>query len=104
MTRRSRPALALLLATTAAAAQPRPVALSAVEHALGASPVRMVAGHGRLSAGVTADGDLAVLTWPSPSCCDQLTHLASNDLDARTRPRTGVREGFGVALGLVVET
>lgn len=98
------PALALLLAATAAAAQPRPVALSAVEHALGASPVHMVAGHGRLSAGVTRDGDLAVLTWPSPSCCDQLTHLATNALDAREQPRTGVREGFGVALGLVVET
>ncbi|MDB4932218.1 MAG: hypothetical protein JWM10_4702, partial [Myxococcaceae bacterium] len=101
---RTRTALALLLATAAAAAQPRPVALSAVEHALGASPVRMVAGHGRLTAGVTAEGDVAVLTWPSPSCCDQLTHLSTNDVDARTRPRTGVREGFGVALGLVVET
>ncbi len=101
---RTAPVLALLLANTVASAQPRPVALSAVEHALGASPVHMVAGHGRLTAGVTRDGDLAVLTWPSPSCCDQLTHLSSNDVDARTRPRTGVHEGFGVALGLVVET
>ncbi len=96
--------LALLLATSVAAAQPRPVALSAVEHALGASPLHMVAGHGRLSAGITRDGDVAVLTWPSPSCCDQLTHLSTNALDARTQPRTGVREGFGVAMGLVVET
>lgn len=106
MTHRARiaPVLALLLATAASTAQPRPVALSAVEHALGASPVHMVAGHGRLTAGVTRDGDLAVLTWPSPSCCDQLTHLSSNALDARTRPRTGVHEGFGVALGVVVET
>ncbi|MDO9019341.1 MAG: MYXO-CTERM sorting domain-containing protein [Deltaproteobacteria bacterium] len=98
------PLLALLLAAATAHAQPRPVALSAVEHALGASPLHMVAGHGRLTAGVTRDGDLAVLTWPSPSCCDQLTHLSTNALDARTRPRTGVREGFGVALGVVVET
>lgn len=98
------PLLALLVAAASAHAQPRPVALSAVEHALGASPLHMVAGHGRLTAGVTRDGDLAVLTWPSPSCCDQLTHLSTNALDARTRPRTGVREGFGVALGVVVET
>lgn len=106
MTSRARtaPVLALLLAASAVTAQPRPVALSAVEHALGASPVHMVAGHGRLTAGITRDGDVAVLTWPSPSCCDQLTHLSSNDVDARTRPRTGVREGFGVALGVVVET
>ena len=98
------PLLALLLSAATSRAQPRPVALSAVEHALGASPLHMVAGHGRLTAGVTRDGDLAVLTWPSPSCCDQLTHLSTNALDARTRPRTGVREGFGVALGVVVET
>jgi len=106
MSRRARlaPLLALLLAAATSHAQPRPVALSAVEHALGASPLHMVAGHGRLTAGVTRDGDLAVLTWPSPSCCDQLTHLSTNALDARTRPRTGVREGFGVALGVVVET
>lgn len=104
MRTRAASVLALVLAATTAAAQPRPVALSAVEHALGASPLHMVAGHGRLSAGITRDGDVAVLTWPSPSCCDQLTHLSTNALDARTQPRTGVREGFGVAMGLVVET
>ena len=97
-------ALALALAPAASVAQPRPAALSAVEHALGASPVHRVAGHGSLTVGVTREGDLAVLAWPSPSCCDQLTHLASNALDARSQPRTGVREGFGAALGLAITT
>ena len=97
-------ALVALTFGAGAVAQPRPIALSAVEHALGASPVHRVAGHGRLTVGVTRDADLAVLTWPSPSCCDQLTHLASNALDARAQPRTGVREGFGAALGLVIRT
>lgn len=97
-------ALAALLATAPLAAQPRPLATSLVEHAFGASPVYMVAGHGALTAGVTREGDLAVLAWPGPSCCDQLTHLASNALDARERPRTGVREGLGVALGLALRT
>lgn len=102
-----RPALrlvpALILALAAAAhAQPRPVAISAVEHALGASPIHRVAGHGRLTVGIARDADLAVLTWPSPSCCDQLTHLANNALDARDRPRTNVREGFGAALGVAL--
>ena len=96
--------LSLLCLATPAAAQPRPVAISAVEHALGASPLHMVAGHGRVSLGVTREGDVAVLTWPSPSCCDQLTYLASNALDARSRPRTGVRDGFGVNLGLALRT
>ena len=95
-------ALSVVLGAFTAFAQPRPSPVSAIEHALGASPVHMVAGHGRLTAGITADGDVAVLTWPSPSCCDQLTHLSSNDVDARTQARTGVHEGFGVALGLVV--
>lgn len=95
---------ALLTHAAAAPAQPRPVAISAVEHALGASPIHMVAGHGRVSLGVTREGDVAVLTWPSPSCCDQLTFLASNALDARSQPRTGVRDGFGVALGLALRT
>jgi len=105
MRRPAAPALLLALAAPLAArAQPRPSALSAVEHALGASPVHRVAGHGRLTVGVARDGDLAVLAWPSPSCCDQLTHLASNALDARQQPRTGVREGFGAALGLAVRT
>ncbi len=97
-------ALTATLLAAQASAQPRPIALSAVEHALGASPVHRVVGHGRLTAGVTRDADLAVLTWPTPSCCDQLTHLASNAVDARAQPRTGVREGFGAALGLVIRT
>lgn len=88
----------------AASAHAQVSPLSVVEHALGASPVYMVAGHGRLTVGVTRDSDLAVLAWPGPSCCDQLTHLASNAPDARTRPRTDVHEGLGVALGLVIET
>lgn len=82
----------------------QPSAVSLIEHAFGASPVHMVVGHGRLTAGVTREGDIAVLAWPGPSCCDQLTHLAPNALDARTRPRTGVRDGFGVSLGLRVQT
>jgi MYXO-CTERM domain-containing protein len=104
--RRPLPLLAFSLASLAAVAhaQPRPTALSAVEHALGASPVHRVAGHGRLTVGIARDGDLAVLAWPTPSCCDQLTHLASNALDARDQPRTGVREGFGAALGFVIRT
>ena len=77
--------------------------ISVVEHGLGASPLHMVAGHGRLTVGVTRESDIAVLSWPTPSCCDQLTHLASNDPNARSLPRVGVREGFGIVLGVVVD-
>jgi len=98
----SRLALALALVAPSLAAQPRPVAISAVEHALGASPIHRVAGHGRLTVGIARDADLAVVTWPTPSCCDQLTHLSNNALDARDRPRTNVRESFGAALGVAL--
>ncbi len=95
-------AASLVVPTVAMAQENQPFAISVVEHALGASPVQMMTGHGRLTAGITRDGDIAVLTWPSPSCCDQLTHLASNAVNARTLPRVGVAEGLGVALGLAV--
>ncbi len=97
-------ALAVLVVARSAHAQPRPLATSAIEHALGASPVYMLAGHGRLTVGVTREGDVAVLTWPGPSCCDQLTFIAPNDPDARAQRRTGVRDGFGIALGLLLHT
>lgn len=94
--------LTVLLCAPTVCAQPSTISL--IEHAFGASPVHMVAGHGRLTAGVTREGDIAVLAWPGASCCDQLTHLASNAIDARSRPRTGVRDGFGISLGLRVHT
>ncbi|MEE2644751.1 MAG: hypothetical protein VYD19_07440, partial [Myxococcota bacterium] len=38
----------------------------AVERIFGASNVNAITGHGRLSVGLSRDGDLTVLTWPSP--------------------------------------
>jgi hypothetical protein len=89
----------LLCASPAGAASQ----IDGIEHIFGATNVNAVTGHGRLSAGVSADGDLTVLTWPSPSFTDQLAYLSSNHLNARSRPRFGAQEGAGLFLGLVVE-
>ncbi len=77
--------------------------IDGIEHIFGSTNVHAVTGHGRLSVGVSADGDVTVLTWPSPSFTDQLAYLSSNDVNARALPRFGAPEGAGLFLGLLVE-
>jgi hypothetical protein len=77
--------------------------IDAQENVFGATNVNAVTGHGRLTAGVSRDGDLTVLSWPSPSYSDQLGYLTSNDFDARSQPRFGAAEGAGVFVGLRCE-
>ena len=81
---------ALLLAWPAAARADRRI--DAIEHIFGATNVNAICGHGRISVGVSADGDVTVLTWPSPSYSDQLGYVSSNAYDARSRPRLGASE------------
>lgn len=73
------------------------------ENFFGATNINAVTGHGRLTVGVSRDGDITVLSWPGPSYADQLAYLSSNGLDARQLPRFGAPEGAGLFLGLVVE-
>ncbi|MFW6051170.1 MAG: MYXO-CTERM sorting domain-containing protein [Myxococcota bacterium] len=74
-----------------------------VEHIFGATNIHAVTGHGRMSVGVSAQGELTVLTWPNPSYADQILYATSNAVDARSRPRMGAYEGAGVFFGLLVE-
>jgi hypothetical protein len=78
--------------------------LDLVEHIFGATNVQAVAGAGGLTIGVSRDGDLTVLTWPSPSYYDQLSYVTSNGEDARALPRFGASEGMGAFAGLVYST
>ena len=75
-----------------------------IEHIFGASNVNAIAGHGGLTAGISREGDVTVLSWPGPSCCDQLLYLASNALDVRTLPHLGAIDGMGITLGIAIET
>jgi hypothetical protein len=93
--------LALLIALGAPAGADS--GIDAIEHTFGATNINAVTGHGRLSVGVSADGDVTVLTWPSPSFTDQLGYLSSNDFHARSLPRLGAPEGAGLFLGLLID-
>ena len=77
---------------------------NAIERIFGASNVNAITGHGGLSLGVSAHGDLTVMTWPSPSYNDQLSYISSNRDDARLIERFGASPGSGLTLGLVTET
>lgn len=78
--------------------------VDAIEHYLGASNVHAISGNGRLTIGVSKDGDLTVMSWPSPSYTDQLAYLSSNAVEARDLPRFGAAEGMGARVGLAVST
>jgi MYXO-CTERM domain-containing protein len=75
-----------------------------IEHFFGASNINAVAGNGGLSIGISPLGDLAVLTWPSPSYTDQVLHVGSNALDVREQRNMMGHGSMGSFLGLHVET
>ncbi len=75
-----------------------------IEHMFGASNTNAVGGHGRLTVGVSPDGDLTLLSWPSPSYYDQLAYMASNDLNVRDEPHLGALDGMGSYLGLLIDS
>src|ERR1700690_1385893 len=81
-----------------------PTTMDMTEHIFGASNTNAVAGHGALTAGISDDGDLAVLSWPGPSFADQLAYLTSNALDVRSQPHLGAVDGMGSYIGLRVTT
>src|SRR6185503_1796706 len=99
-----RAALAILLLAVPALAADELADNLAGEWTFGASNTNAVAGHGRLTAAFSADGELTLLAWPGPSGPDQLLYFSSNDEDARTQPRMGAQEGMGSRLGLLVTT
>jgi MYXO-CTERM domain-containing protein len=95
------PLLAALLATSVPPELAGPLL---PELAFGVSAINAVAGHGGLTAGVSADGDLTLLSWPGPSLYDQLAWFGANGIDARSLPHAGAHDGMGAQLGLYVTT
>jgi len=73
-----------------------------IERGLGATNITATVGNGSLTAGVSEDGDLTVLSWPSPTYYDQLHYVTSNAADARQRPRKGAPKRAGAFAGLIV--
>ncbi len=81
-----------------------PTSIDMIEHMFGASNTNAVAGHGGLTIGVSPDGDLTVVSWPSPSYTDQIAYIASNALDVRAQPHLGAVDGMGSYVGLFVQS
>lgn len=79
-------------------------AVGCLDCIFGASNTNAVAGHGRLTAAFSADGDLTVLAWPSPSLYDQLCYISSNAADAKQQLHHGAHPGMGSFIGLWVTT
>jgi hypothetical protein len=101
--RRLAPIIAITcIASTARADAPTTVDMT--EHVFGASNTNAVGGHGGLTIGVSADGDLSVLSWPGPSFADQLAYMSSNALDVRSQLHLGADDGMGSYVGLLVTT
>src|SRR4051794_16166431 len=78
--------------------------LDYVEHIFGITNVNAVGGHGALTIGESADGDLTVLSWPGPGFDDQLAYLTSNDITGRSLAHFGALDGMGSYLGLQIDT
>ena len=74
-----------------------------IEYLFGATNVSGIVGNGALAAGISKQGDLTVLSWPSPGFSDQLLYLTSNDINARERPRLGAMEGMGMYGGMILK-
>ncbi len=74
-----------------------------IERGLGATNVEATTGNGGLTAGISQDGDLTVLSWPSPTYYDQLHYITSNGPKARQKPRFGAPERAGAFAGLIVQ-
>ncbi len=74
-----------------------------IELGLGTTDVNAAVGDGGLTAALSRCGTVVGLKWPGPSVFDQLTYLADNAPDARSRPHVGALPEMGVFPGLAWE-
>lgn len=95
--------VAFLFTVTSLSAPAAAYDAPAIEAFFGASNITAVTGNGRLTAAVSPEGDLSVLSWPSPSYFDHLQYVASNQKEVRNLRRAGALNGMGIHSGLVLE-
>ena len=95
--------LALLAALPAAARADR---ADQAELDFGPTNLSAALGHGALTAGISAEGDLTLLRWPSPSYYDQMqyaTTVTAGDPAPRAQPHFGAAASAGAFVGLYTE-
>jgi hypothetical protein len=72
-----------------------------MEQLFGPTAIRAATGHGGLTAGISAHGELTVLRWPNPTYSDQLHFSTPVGLkDARSLPRLGAAATDGGFWGI----
>lgn len=76
--------------------------LNSIEHLLGATAINGAVGNGATTAGISAQGELTVLRWPSPSYFEHMSFQTSNAVDARMQPHFGARDNMGSFAGVFV--
>src|SRR5207249_2495308 len=69
---------------------------------LGATDVNAAIGDGATTAGFSAQGELTVLRWPSPSYFEHASFVTSTAADARRQPHFGARDNAGSFAGVRV--
>ena len=74
-----------------------------IELGLGTTNSETTVGNGGLTAGVSKDGDLTMISWPSPSYFDHMHYMTTNAPEARTLPRFGALERMGAFAALAFE-
>lgn len=90
---------ALVLAQLASA-EVAPPKEFAQETLFGPTRIRGATGNGRVSIGVSEDGEVTVLRWPSPSQFDQLAYRTARGAGGLKKPRYGAGANQGLLLGL----
>lgn len=75
-----------------------------IEHVFGATNINGIIGNGGLTAGISKEGDITVLKYPSPSFYDQLNYKTSSAEDARELKFFGADENMGAFTGLIINT
>jgi MYXO-CTERM domain-containing protein len=76
--------------------------IDAFEELLGATDVNAAIGNGGATAGLSAQGELTVLRWPSPSYFQHADFSTANGMNPRSLPHFGARDNQGSFAGVYV--
>src|SRR5581483_3146665 len=91
-----------IVALLFAAAPARADDVAYFEHLLGATDINAAIGNGGTTTAFSAEGELTVLRWPSPSYYQHVNFKTSNAVDARAQPHFGAADNQGSFAGVYV--
>src|SRR5438067_12842002 len=98
-----RPSRLLLLLALAPAAARADDDIAAFEHIFGATDVNAAIGNGGATAGISSQGELTVLRWPSPSYFQHVDFSTAAGEGNRQLPHFGARDNQGSFAGVYLD-